>query len=71
MDRTLYKLAIHRNPLIRTCENMDTCIFHTLSHDPKWCFIIQTDLENQDYGWSQCVHNTDAGSTVHVIVMDR
>ena len=32
--------SIQWNLLIRTLENMDTCIIHTLSYGPKWCFII-------------------------------
>ena len=28
------------NLLIITLENKDTCIIHTLSYSPKWCFII-------------------------------
>ena len=28
------------NLLILTLENKDTCIIHTLSYSPKWCFII-------------------------------
>ena len=31
-------------------NNNDTCIIHTLSYSPKWCFSICTvhDLEDQD-----------------------
>ena len=41
----VYECVLYSDMLIRTLDNKDTRIIHTLNYGPKWCFI--SDLENQ------------------------